>query len=213
MPADILCSNDGIQYASGAIVDVKAAMPVSGTYTAGSIVLELTTSNRISGWKRLTTGSGHVLNTDWAYFNMPASPQSMVRVHTSNGYGSGSTMIRRFTTIVTNQGTDITYADSASLGGTFTINAAGVYAIAYADQANAAADFGLSLNSAQLTTAVASITTATRLIMAATPAANASNAVSWVGALSATDVIRAHTAATAVGTAPDRTTLTITRVA
>jgi hypothetical protein len=68
MPADLILSNDGIQCASGAIVDVKAAMPSSGTYTAGSIVLELTTSNRLSGWKRLTTGSGHVLNTDWVYF-------------------------------------------------------------------------------------------------------------------------------------------------
>lgn len=68
MPADLILSNDGIQCASGAIVDIKAAIPTSGTYNAGSIVLELTTSNRISGWKRLTTGSGHVLNTDWAYF-------------------------------------------------------------------------------------------------------------------------------------------------
>lgn len=68
MPADLILSNDGIQFASGAIVDIKAAMPSSGTYTAGSIVLELATTARISGWKRLTTGSGHVLNTDWVYF-------------------------------------------------------------------------------------------------------------------------------------------------
>jgi hypothetical protein len=47
--------------------------------------------------------------------------QSMVRLNTANGYGSTNTAIRRFTNVVTNQGTDITYADSATLGTTFTI--------------------------------------------------------------------------------------------
>jgi hypothetical protein len=69
MPANLILSDDGIQFAGGAIVDVKASIPTSGTWNAGSIVLESTTSARISGWKRLTTGSGHVLNTDWSYFS------------------------------------------------------------------------------------------------------------------------------------------------
>lgn len=69
MAADLILTNDGIQFASGVIVDIKGAMPTSGTYTAGSVVLELTSSVRLSGWKRLTTGAGHVLNTDWSYFS------------------------------------------------------------------------------------------------------------------------------------------------
>ena len=55
--------------------------------------------------------------------------QSMVRLNTSNGYGSTNTVIKRYTNVVTNQGVDITYADSATLGASFTINTAGVYAI------------------------------------------------------------------------------------
>jgi hypothetical protein len=73
MPANLILSDDGVQFAGGAIVDVKASIPTSGTWNAGSIVLESTTFARVSGWKRLTTGSGHVLNTDWRYFTNIAS--------------------------------------------------------------------------------------------------------------------------------------------
>ena len=38
---------------------------------------------------------------------------SMVRLNTSNGYGSTNVKIRRFTNIITTQGSDITYVDSA----------------------------------------------------------------------------------------------------
>jgi len=61
-------SDSGLQLASGNIIDLKAAMPTTGTYTAGDIVLESTTGAKVSGWKRLTTGSAHVLGTDWVYF-------------------------------------------------------------------------------------------------------------------------------------------------
>lgn len=46
-----------------------------------------------------------------------------------NGQGSTNTEIFRFTNIETNVGGDITYADSATLGASFTINTAGVYAL------------------------------------------------------------------------------------
>lgn len=77
MASDLILTNDGIQFASGRILDIKAAMPSTGSYTAGDIVLESTTAARVSGWKRLTTGSGHVLNTDWAYFSGVASGTSV----------------------------------------------------------------------------------------------------------------------------------------
>jgi len=54
---------------------------------------------------------------------------SLVRCKTHNGYGSTNTRIPRFTTTITNQGSDITYTDSATLGASFTINTTGVYAI------------------------------------------------------------------------------------
>lgn len=62
-------SDSGLQLASGNIIDLKTAMPTTGSYTAGDLVMESTTGARVSGWKRLTTGSGNVLGTDWAYFS------------------------------------------------------------------------------------------------------------------------------------------------
>jgi len=94
-----------------------------------------------------------------------ANAASMVRVNTANGYGSTNTVIKRYTTTVTNQGSDITYADSATLGASFTINTAGVYSISGNVIAAATSSLGASLNSSQLTTAIGSITAADRLIV------------------------------------------------
>lgn len=62
-------SDSGVQFATGNIVNVSTSMPATGSFTAGDIVFENTTAARISGWKRLTTGSNHVLGTDWSYFS------------------------------------------------------------------------------------------------------------------------------------------------
>jgi hypothetical protein len=118
--------------------------------------------------------------------------QSMVRLNTANGYGSTNTVIKRYTNTVTNQGTDITYADSATLGASFTINTDGVYAITVTASAASTILAGISINSAQLTTSILSITTGNRLAANAGSAGNASTC-SWVGFLSATNVIRPHT--------------------
>jgi len=61
-------SDQGIQFASGNIVDLRTSYPTSGTFTAGDIVFESSTAGRISGWKRLTTSANNVLGTDWLYF-------------------------------------------------------------------------------------------------------------------------------------------------
>lgn len=122
MPADLILSNDGIQCASGAIVDIKAAIPTSGTYNAGSIVLELTTSNRISGWKRLTTGSGHVLNTDWAYFTNIGSGTAVATTSgTSIDFTGIPAGVKRLTLILSGVSTSGTSSLQAQAGsGSFT---------------------------------------------------------------------------------------------
>lgn len=140
-------------------------------------------------------------------------PQSMVRLNTANGYGSTNTVIRRFTNVVTNQGTDITYADSATLGAAFTINVSGVYAISYTEDYAAASNFGISLNSSQLTTAIVSITATDRLQIASTTAADQFTPCCWTGYLVAGAVIRPHTAAAAIGAFPSVVNFTMTRVA
>lgn len=143
---------------------------------------------------------------------LPTTP-SVVRLNTANGYGSTNTVIRRFTTAVTNQGSDITYADSATLGATFTINTTGIYSVSYTDNFTAANTMGISLNSNQLTTVIYSITQSA--ILMTSQAGSTPNGISWTGLLTAADVIRAHTTGAATGTngGAASTFFTIVRVA
>lgn len=137
---------------------------------------------------------------------------SMVRLNTANGYGSTNTKIRRFTNTVTNQGTDITYADSATLGASFTINTNGVYAISYSDCFTAPAVLGPSVNSTQLTTNLESITATNVLSANTTGSSNFVGVSAWAGYLTAGDIIRPHSAGVAVGSVANGVQFTITRV-
>lgn len=142
-----------------------------------------------------------------------AVPPSMVRVNTANGYGSTATVIRRFSNIVTNQGVDITYADSATNGATFTINTNGVYAISYTGNPNGINFLtGISLNTSQVTTTVGAINTNDRLAMSQAYTTGATTQCSWTGYLSAGSIIRAHEDGNASSNA-SAYHFTITRVA
>ena len=133
-------------------------------------------------------------------------PQSMVRLNTANGYGSTNTAIRRFTNTVTNQGADITYADSATLGASFTINTAGVYAIEWGDQFTGASFMAITLNDTAVGNAGSMLASSSSI------AANFPGGVSWTGYLAAGSVVRAA-CGTASGTATAYCQFTITRVA
>lgn len=139
--------------------------------------------------------------------------RSMVELNTANGWGSTNTTIRRFTNVVTNQGSDITYADSATLGATFTINTGGVYAISYNDAFGSQVHFGISVNSSQLTTSVSGITASNRKAMAFTPAANNEGYCGTTMYLAAGSVVRAHTDSAANAASLALTNFTISRVA
>jgi len=136
--------------------------------------------------------------------------RSMVRLNTAKGYGSTNTCILRFLNTVSNQGADVTYADSATLGGSFTINAPGVYAVVFTWASTTSAVFGLSLNSTQLSMSINSINVADR-ISAGYQATGFPGSSPWVGFLPAGAVIRAHTDGAASGTAA-LSAFTITRV-
>ena len=86
------------------------------------------------------------------------TPQSMVRLNTANGYGSTNTKILRFTNVTTNQGSDITYTDSATLGASFTINTNGVYSVSFSWASSAATAWsGISLNTTGPTLSITGI--------------------------------------------------------
>lgn len=137
---------------------------------------------------------------------------SMVRLNTANGFGSTNTKIRRFTNVITNQGSDITYADSATLGASFTINTSGIYGISYTDQFSGASYMGVSLNTTQPTVAIFSLTASEIVCGGQAPAANT---VGHCGAqiyLPAGSVIRAHDDIVGSGTVTNATQFLITRL-
>ena len=111
-------------------------------------------------------------------------------VNSGNGHGSTNTKIRRFTTTLTSVGTAITYADSITLGASFTINETGIYEVFTQESTTSA--FGISVNSSQLTTNIQSILVVNRLGINSLNF-NSISGVSRVVRLLAGDVIRAHT--------------------
>lgn len=118
----------------------------------------------------------------------------VAQVSTGNGFGSTNTTCRRFTTTVSAVGSDITYADSAANGATFTINTAGLYEIVYFDTYNfAGGEACITKNSAALTSPPSGQTAANVLAWGPSGFASVPAFVSVVASLAASDVIRAQT--------------------
>lgn len=130
---------------------------------------------------------------------------SQLVLNTGVGFGSSSSNIRRLSTIESSIGTDISYpGDSATLGAVITIVTDGVYAVTYDDQDSAASlSIGISVNSNQLTTGIASITAANRLGYQ-TVASGIHGHFSTTRYFKAGDVIRPHVGG---GTTPDTTSI------
>jgi len=170
--------------------------------SANTLTIGRTGSDTLDGATQVTTtiqydtytfiSNGNII---WEVLAKSVGNHEVV-VHTGNGHGSTNTMIRRFTTTLTSVGTAITYADSAANGASFTVNETGLYEIFYKDYGTAAGvNAGISVNSAQLTTAVQSITIATLLGFSRTMAVGgeAPTSLTRVVRLTAADVIRPHT--------------------
>jgi hypothetical protein len=148
------------------VVNVRVISATTGTYTAWTI--SQAAVEAVVTYNRVTT-------------------------HTANGHGSTNNKVPRYTTASINTGTAITYADSAANGASFTINESGIYAIyTIATNSGGASNFGVSINSTQLTTSITSITAADRLILGGSSAASNYNATSRICKLVAGDVIRPH---------------------
>jgi hypothetical protein len=148
-----------------------------------------------------------------------SATQSTVRVNTGNGVGGTLIAIRRFTNSTNGvngavqQGSDITYSDSAANGALFTINTNGVYAISYSDSFSAINYLGISLNTSAGATSIQSISVSERLVIGTTQAANNPMVCSWTGYLPSGSLIRPHVNASAAdGTGPAQVNFTIVRV-
>lgn len=139
-----------------------------------------------------------------------------VRFEDANNHGSINTAIRRFNSLAYNRGTAFTVSQSATLGDSVTINLQGRFAISYSDGANTEQQFfGVTRNSAQLTTQIFNTTKSTRLMEFSNGIAGAGSdqaaSSCWIGRLDVGDVIRAHTDGFATDQASiDSTIFTIT---
>lgn len=173
-------------------------------YSTSVVTLNPSGGELINGAATLAVPPGHCVIascTGTAFraivLAIPVGDHSVV-VTTGNGHGSTNTKIRRFTTTLSSTGTAITYADSAANGASFTINEAGLYSISYCDYGpvSTVVQYGVSKNSAQLTTDVGSITATDRVAIASN---YESTGNPWAIPLSisqrfaAGDVIRPHT--------------------
>jgi hypothetical protein len=198
--------------------DTSGSITLSAPAVSGSSVLTLpVTTDTLVGKATTDTLTNKTL-TGAVFTAMPSTTtaQSMVRLTGSSGFGSTNTAIWRFTTSVTNQGSNITYAASATLGDTFTVNTNGVYSITYTNQFNAALWMGISLGAsgADLTANIFNIAASKILTADVTGGVNSAASVTWTGYLPSTSVIMAHTNPSATaGTSTAAVNFTIARVA
>lgn len=116
---------------------------------------------------------------------------------TANGYGSTNTAIRKYTNL-SQSGPDLTAANSSTLGASVTINKNGIYAISYEESDSAGnGNFGISINSTQLTTSVDS---ANGVRVRQFLVNGMSQLQTYIAVLNQGDVVRPHTDASPSGT-------------
>lgn len=193
---------------------IKAQLGLSVT-PANNFTLDASADN---GTMKLARGNAgattqDILTIDGDGRVAHAQPMGCVRLNTANGNGSTNTKIRRFLNTALNQGGDITYVDSATLGASFTINKSGVYAISYSDQYTTVGWVGISLNTTQPTTDVAFIPVGEIIATSYSCIATAPTCVSSILYLTVGDVVRAHNGGNATGSSVNTVQFTITRVA
>lgn len=193
-------ANDDITSLSGLTTPLSAAQGGTGS-SVGAVLL--VGAQTIAGVK--------------TFSSMPVLPtKSKVRLHScsgvNNGYATTNTCILRFSNVVANVGTDITYLDSAALGASFTVNVAGTYAISsYVMAASGTMYHGLSLNGTQLSTSIASLANKAECLgFAFNNGGNQQQGVPVTIDLVPGDVIRVH--ADGVAVRPDHGYFTMVRV-
>lgn len=135
-----------------------------------------------------TDGSGA-----WAAIVPPSVGNISLELNTGNGQGSTANRTRRWSNVGSNTlGAFATYVDSATDGGTVTVNIAGIYSITYNDAgASGNPNFGITVNANGADT-ILTVTPAQRRTVQCGVSANVASS-SWTGWLAIGDVIRFQT--------------------
>jgi hypothetical protein len=207
----LVATTGGVTATAGNISAAAGSVSANTTVSAGTSVTATTAVIGATGQMNSitnTAGTGPVSFPQ----GLGGQPTTLIRLDTILGHGSTNTKIARFTNVTSTTGSDVTYADSATAGASFTIARAGWYAITWGGSYNAATYNGISLNSAQLTTDVLSITAASRLAQQSVVDADNIYQTTWMGPLALNDVIRPHDNGTTIGSLPDRAFLSIARI-
>lgn len=197
------------------------SMTTSSTNRAVTLPTAANNTNRIISVKKVDTGTGKCTvtgtvngvsnfvlvdqddfvtvqsnGTDWDIIAKGIGTRTISRVkdEVGAGHGSTNTKIRRIETNITNTGNAVTRATSATNGNSYTINQDGFYSMAYSDaRTGNALTLGISINSAQLTTSIDSITSANRIVFSESGAAALFGSCAVTLKLTSGDVIRPHT--------------------
>jgi len=179
----------------------------------GDLTVDPNGSEQIDSFatKIIPHGSALILLCDGTSFNTVLLSKDIGlqrhAVSTGNGEGSAKGYFRRFTTVVHNDGIDITYADSAANGASWTINETGMYILRYQEDG----DVSPAVTRNQLGTASSlSSAPADLLAIMHQPFENKVTACGFAY-LIAGDVINAHTNSLAINTT-DNVYFEITRV-
>lgn len=163
---------------------------LGGTGVANNAASTLTISGAYGTTLTVTGATSVTLPTSGTLATTFSSSQ--VVCTTGNGHGSTNTKIRKFSSCSTT-GSDITYATSATLGDTFTINTAGLYAVTWTDKyTGGVCSLGISLNTTEPTVSIASLVTTADRVGLNTAGSAVFGQVSAVVRAAANDVIRAH---------------------
>jgi len=187
---------------AGFVVDTAANTVPDGWLECNGQAVSRTTYSELFDEIGTTYGVGDGSTTfnlpDGSVLNNPTGTDEFVQVKTANGHGSTDTAIRRFSTVVNNTGGAITYADSATLGATFTINEDGIYWVHYLDIriGNGTPEWAITRNSTTRTvgpSAVADSQLVSGWITDQDESGAAGIPSTYIGPLSAGDVLRAQT--------------------
>ena len=188
-----LAVSERLIQASTTAVSISGAVSWHGSLVAGD-VLRVHSQGSAGGTAANTLCSILAVKRSDAFIAYNThSKNSMIKIHTGNGYGSTNTVIKRFLTVETSTGTAITYADSSTLGSTFTINETGIYHISYTGASGAISTTGISLNSTELTTAMNGLVNVEDRLASETNGGNQYTvSLSWAGILQKGDIVRPH---------------------
>lgn len=189
----------------------------SGT---GVVTLDPNSTETINGNSTLAVYNGetyHIMcdgsNLFAKLYSKDIGDQELI-CHTGNGYGSTNTKRRRYTTKVKDTATGIvTYADSSTLGATFTINVPGTYAITRQEKySSLSGRGGIALNASSGTANYNTLAFAEKLGAVSVVNTSIYSCVTVVRELAVNDVIVAHDDATLFDDTSDDVFIMVKRV-